>query len=337
MKKLLIIILCLLMITGCTPKKRESFDGKDRPSNRGILQVVDGQLCGDDGQPVMLRGISNYSISVFMMYNNRDTFHDISDLMGCNVIRLALYTYGVGSFGYCTGGDKDSLKSEVIKAVDNARDEDMYAIIDWHILEDGDPHKYMEDAINFFEEMSSRFRDYNNVIYEICNEPNKTDWATIRDYADTIIPIIRNNDPDSVIIVGTPDWSSRVDIAAGDPLKYDNLLYTLHFYSASHKQESRDNVKRALEKKCPIFVSEFGVCHSSGGFPLDIEEADVWIDFLEENKISYVMWNFSATAEPCAVLSRNRIITSGFEESDFKESGLWLMKTIKERSRKKDN
>ena len=158
-------------------------------------------------------------------------------------------------------------------------------------------------------------------------------WNDVKEYANVIIPIIRENDPDSVIIVGTPNWSSDVDSPASDPLNYENLLYALHFYSASHKQDSRDRVKRAVEKGVPLFVSEFGVTASSGGFPVDTRQGDLWIDLLEESGISYVMWNFSRTTEPCACLNRDSLKTRDFTIEDFKESGVWLINTIKKRTR----
>ncbi|MBQ6368300.1 MAG: glycoside hydrolase family 5 protein [Erysipelotrichaceae bacterium] len=332
MKKLALLILCLLFLAGCSSSKT-SFDGKDRPSSRGQLQVVNNVLSGEDGKPVMLRGISHHGISLSGMYINADTYHDISSFMGCNVIRLALYTWGVGVVGYSTGGDKNRLYQDVIKGVEAAEANDMYAIVDWHILEDGDPNRYIEDALDFFARISADLKDKNNVLYEICNEPNKTDWATIKKYAEQVIPVIRENDPDAVIIVGTPNWSQDVDVAANDPLDFDNLLYTLHFYSATHKQPLRDKAKAAIDKGLPLFVTEFGICSSSGGFPIDQEEANVWIDFLEENKISYVMWNFSKTGEACAALRAECKKTRDYVREDLSESGLWLVDTIAEKSK----
>ena len=68
----------------------------------------------------------------------------------------------------------------------------MYVIVDWHILSDNNPQINKEESKRFFNEISSKLSGYNNVIYEICNEPNGgTTWADIKSYALEIIPIIR--------------------------------------------------------------------------------------------------------------------------------------------------
>ncbi|MCR5067779.1 MAG: glycoside hydrolase family 5 protein [Erysipelotrichaceae bacterium] len=332
MKKLLTILLCLLVLAGCQP--RQSFDGKDRPSVCGRLQVVDGRLCDKNGNPVMLRGISNNGVSASRSFSNEDSYKDISHFMGANVYRLALYTYGVGSVGYCTGGDKQLLMQDIIDGVEYGRKQDMYVIIDWHILSDGDPNKYIDDAKIFFDEVSKKCAKSENVIYEICNEPNKCSWADIKEYAEVIIPIIRANDPKALIIVGTPNWSQDVDVAAQDPLNYDNIMYTLHFYSATHKQGLRDKASQAMNSGLPLFVTEFGITASSGGFPVDEDEANVWIDFLEEKQISYVMWYFSRTGEPCAALNFSSLKTKDLTDDDLSRAGLWLKNTIAQRSQK---
>jgi len=307
-------------------------DGRDRPSVCGNLQVLDGKLCSEDGTPVMLRGVSSYGISVAERYINKNLFLELSAEYGVNVFRLAMYTYGTGSVGYCTGGDKRRLKKTVANGVEYAKEADMYAIIDWHVLQDQTPMTYIEDAKAFFDEMSAQFADYNNVLYEICNEPNNCSWGEIKQYANEIIPVIRANDPDSVIIVGTPNWSQRVDEAAVSPLEYDNLMYTLHFYSATHKDDLRSIARNASQSGLPIFVTEYGVTSSSGGFPLDLEEGDKWIDLLEEEGISYCNWSFSNVPEACSSILYACKKLSGYAPEDFSESGAWVMNTIKTRS-----
>ena len=146
--------------------------------------------------------------------------------------------------------------------------------------------------------------------------------------AEQIIPAIREKDPDSVIIVGNPDWSKDLRSVADDPLNFDNILYTLHFYAASHGQDLRDMTEQLSQQGLPIFVTEFGVTSSSGGFPRDLESADLWIELLEREQISYCMWSFSSAPEPCSALRTGLLKYSGFADEDYNETGRWLLDTL---------
>lgn len=303
-------------------------DGRARPSVCGRLQVIDGKLCDAEGEPVMLRGVSLNGLLTGEKYLNPDLFRELSQERGVNLVRLAMYTYGVGTVGYCTGGDKERHKEDIALGVDCARQADLYVLIDWHILSDGDPNSYLEEAKAFFSEMAERFREDNCVLYEICNEPNGVDWPAVKRYAEAVIPVIREKDPDAVIIVGNPDWSKDLRSVAADPLDFDNILYTLHFYAASHGQEYRDMTRELSRRGLPIFVTEFGVTASSGGFPRNLEEADAWIELLEEEKISWCMWSFSSAPEPCSALRSSVLKHGGFTEEDFNDTGRWLMDTL---------
>ena len=277
-------------------------DGRARPSCCGRLRVVDGKLCSESGEPVMLRGVSTNSLITAEDLLNEPLFEELSRDDGVNVVRLAMYTYGVGSLGYCTNGDKDRHKADIVKGVELARSNDMYVLVDWHILSDG--------------------------LYEICNEPNGVDWPTVKRYAEQIIPVIRGKDPASVIIVGNPDWSKDLYSVAADPLDFENVLYTLHFYAATHGQEFRDMTEELSREGLPIFVSEYGVTSSSGGHPRDLESADLWIELLERENISYCLWSFSKAPEPCSVVRSTVLKYSGFTTEDYTKTGLWLMETL---------
>ena len=293
MKKILIFLLILVLLAGCSASPKTAVqDGRARPSACGQLQVINGKLCGEDGEPVMLRGVSLNGLITSESFLNDPLFGELSDA-GVNLIRLPVYTYGVGIVGYCTKGDKERHKQDIADGVELAKQHDMYVIIDWHILSDGDPNTYLDDAKAFFEEMAETYRDHKNVLYEICNEPNGVDWQTVKHYAETVIPIIREQDPDSVILVGNPDWSKDLNSVAADPLAYDNILYSLHFYAASHGQAYREMTEQMSQSGLPIFVTEFGITAASGGHPRDVESADQWIDLLERENISYCMWALS--------------------------------------------
>ncbi len=298
------------------------------PSTCGALQVIGTQLSDEDGNPVQLKGISSHGLAWYPEYINEECFSEFKNDWNMNLIRLAMYTAESG--GYCTDGNQEDLKALVKNGVNYATDLDMYVIIDWHILSDGNPNTYIEEAKAFFEEMSSEFAGNINVLYEICNEPNgSTTWADIKTYAAEIIPIIRANDPDAVILVGTPNWSQYVDQAAADPITgYDNIMYTLHYYAATHTDSLRNTLVSAYNAGLPIFVSEYGICDASGNGGLDIDQANQWMELLDDYQISCAMWNLSHRDESSAILKSSCTKTSGFTADDLNDSGKWLYEML---------
>lgn len=286
---------------------------------------VDGtQLVDSQGNPVQLRGISTHGLAWYPAYVNADCFAQLKEEWGIDVIRLAMYTAENG--GYCTGGDKESLKSLIRDGVQYATDCGLYVIIDWHILSDGNPNTYIEESKSFFEEMSRDYADHTNVIYEICNEPNGgTSWSNVKSYAEQIIDVIRKNDEDGIILVGTPNWCQYVDQAAADPIKdRKNVMYTLHFYAATHKESLRNTMVKAINAGLPIFVSEYGICDASGNGAIDQEQADKWVSLMNQYGVSYVAWNLSNKSETSALLKSSCNKLSGFTAEDLSNSGKWL-------------
>lgn len=316
-----------------TTKKSSSAKKKIKlavPSKTGALKVKGTQLTDKKGNPVQLRGISTHGIAWYPDYINKNCFKDLKK-WGANVVRLAMYTSEYG--GYCNGGDKKELESLLEKGVKYAKAADMYVIIDWHILSDGNPNTYQAQAKKFFRKMSKKFSKYNHVLYEICNEPNGgTTWKDIKSYAKKVIPAVRKYDKDAVIIVGTPNWSQRVDEAAASPLKgYKNLMYAFHFYAATHKDDMRRMLVDAINQGLPVFVSEFGICDASGGGAVDKKSAAKWIKSLDKYHVSYVAWNLSNKDETSAVIKSSVKRKSGFKTSHLTTSGKWLYQILKKK------
>lgn len=288
------------------------------------LKVNGTTLEDAEGNPVLLRGISTHGLAWFPEYVNEATFAELREGFGANLVRLAMYTAENG--GYCEDGDPTALKALVKKGVQLAVQQGMYVIVDWHILSDNDPSLHKEEAIAFFREMSETFQDCPNVLYEICNEPNgNVSWAEVRAYALEVIPAIRENAPDAVILVGTPNWCQSVDKAAEDPItEFENIMYSLHFYAASDKQSLRDNAEYALSKGLPLFVTEFGICSSDGNGEYDIKQANAWLDLMDEKGLCFALWNLSNKDELSAVLKADCTKLDGFTSDDLSLSGLWL-------------
>ncbi len=313
---------------GNKPVKPASASGTAYPSTAGALQVNGTQLTDENGVAVQLKGISTHGLAWFPAYVNEDCFRQFREEWNVNVMRLAMYTAENG--GYCSGGDQNQLKELIHNGVSYATSLDMYVIIDWHILSDNNPNTNKESAKEFFAEMAEKYAGYNNVLYEICNEPNGgTSWSDIKSYAEEVIGVIRSYDEDGIIIVGTPNWSQYVDQAAADPITgYDNIMYALHFYAATHKESLRNTMTAAIDAGLPIFVTEYGICDASGNGAIDENQANQWVSTMNSYGVSYVAWNLSNKGETSAMINSGCNKTSGFTESDLSASGKWLYQML---------
>ncbi len=276
-------------------------------SANGRLQVLGGRLCNEAGNPVVLHGMSSHGLHWFPQFTSREYIRMTSG-SGANVFRIAMYT---AEGGYIS--QPDNVKTLLTTAVDNAIAEDMYVIIDWHILSDGNPMTYVNQSKEFFNEVSARYANTPNVLYEICNEPNGgVSWANdIKPYAETIIPVIRANSPDSIILVGSGTWSQDINEPADNPLAYGNIMYTCHFYAGTHGQWLRDRIDYALGKGAPIFVTEWGTSAADGNGGVYLEESARWLDFLDSRGISWCNWSLCDKAESSAALSGDGLSQSG--------------------------
>ena len=297
-------------------------------TNNMSLNLKDTQIVDSKGNPVQLKGVSTHGIGWFPQYVNYDAFKCMRDSWNVNCVRLAMYS-DEGA-GYCTGGNPDGLKSLVNKGVGYATDLGMYVIIDWHVLGEQDPNVHIEEAKEFFKEMSSKYADNDNVIYEICNEPNgSATWDNVKGYAEDVIDVIRQNDDDALIIVGTTTWSQDVDIAAEDPITdYDNIMYAIHFYAGTHKDDLRKKMTAALDAGLPLFCSEFGICDASGNGDIDPEEADKWIKAMDEAGMSYCIWNLSNKNESSSLIQSSCIKTEDWTYDELSDEAKWYLKVL---------
>ena len=298
--------------------------------NHGQLSVKGTDIVDESGSKYQLKGVSTHGITWFPDYVNKDAFQSIRDDWDANLVRLAMYTDTGDSNGYCSGGDKDSIRGLVDAGVTAATELGMYVIIDWHILNDNNPNSHIDDAKEFFDDVSAKYSSNHNVIYEICNEPNGgTSWADIKSYAETIIPVIRKNDKNAIIIVGTPNWSQDVDIVSEDPITgYDNIMYAVHFYAATHKDDLRNKVKTAISNGLPVFVSEFSLCDASGNGGIDYDSSDVWFDLINDNNLSYASWSLCNKNETSALIKPDSTATSTITIDDLSDTGKYVRDKI---------
>ncbi len=320
-KIIIVFFVSLLMLPSASTALAEETEIKTkdaRPSQDGMPHVEGTYLVNKQGEPVMLRGISTHGLAWYPDYINEDLFRQISEEWNCNIIRLAMYSEDY------IANKKENLQI-LYRGIEAAIKADMYVLVDWHILNDSDPMINIEEAKIFFEEVSSRYPDHPNLIYEICNEPNgDTVWDSIYEYAETVIPIIRKNSQNALIVVGTPEYDQDLESPLQKRIDDPNLMYVFHFYTASHYETMHRKLEAAVQAGLPVFISECGVSEADGDGRIDFEGARSWFAYLHEQKISYIIWNLSNKNESSSFIKASSSKTRDLKEEDLTYVGKWV-------------
>ena len=268
----------------------------------GWLHIEENKILNENNEIVQMVGVSTHDPYWYGYNITEDNLKTIKETWGVNVIRLAMFT-NPKMKGYIA--DPDNRKELIKKYVDMIIEQDMYVIIDWHILDDNDPTTYKKEAIEFFDEMSKEYKDSPNVMYEICNEPNgeKVTWTkVIKPYAEEVISTIRKNSPNSIVIVGLANWSRDTQSAINNPIDKENLLYAVHTYMGNDFEEVEENLKLAIKEKLPIIITECAATDGSGDGHLYLDFFKKWVDYIDSNGISWIVWQFSDKKENSSLI-----------------------------------
>lgn len=296
-------------------------------SYNGKLKLDGTNIVNQYGEKFQMRGISSHGIQWFSQFANENSLKYLKNNFEANVFRIAMYTEENGYI------QNNNLKDKVKEIIEIAKKQDMYVIIDWHILSDNNPNKHINEAKAFFDEMSKEYAEVPNVIYEICNEPNgNTEWnKDIKPYAEQVIGTIRNNSKDSLIIVGTGFWCQKVEDAASNKIiDYNNILYACHFYSGTHKEDLRNQVQNAINSGLPIIVSECGISAADGNGGIFKEEATKWFEFLNKNNISWIVWSWADKNETSALLKPGTD-PQNITDNSLTEAGIYIKEKMLEK------
>jgi aryl-phospho-beta-D-glucosidase BglC (GH1 family) len=317
----LLILLVPISITISCAENNNAEDSAVIPEDKtvvqihGLLQVSGNRILDQHSAPICFAGNSFFWSNDNWggeQYYKSEVVSWLKLDWKTTIVRAAMGVEDPG--GYLD--NKTANKNRVKTVVDAAIDEGLYVIIDWHSHHAEDNTK---EASLFFQEMANLYGEYDNVIYELYNEPLDISWSNvIKPYAISIIAAIRTIDPDNLILVGTPEWSQRVDLAAADPITgYSNIAYTLHFYTVHHQQWLRDRASAALNDSIALFVTEWG----SIGYSQIDSEANEWMTWCFDNKISHCNWAVNDKEEEWSILVPGASTSGGWSDDDLTDAG----------------
>ena len=298
------------------------FSVSAQPVNtHGQLRIEGANIVNQKGQIVMLKGVSLGWHNWWPEYYNAYVVENLTRKWKISVIRAAMGVDPAGGYIESPSKSETLIKTVIDAAIENG----IYVIVDWHSHE-----IYTEQAESFFSGIAQQYAGHHNMIYEIFNEPKEgISWEEIKNYSIRIIEAIRKHDKNNLIIVGTPNWSHDVNEVSKDPIEgYDNLVYSLHFYAASHDYV-RYKAEIAIRKGLPMFVSECSPSEADGDGKLDKKRFSEWLDFMKRNSISFVLWGLFDKEESSAMLKPLTDNDDKLSISQLTNMGIYSKKIIR--------
>lgn len=328
MKKTAILAALVLVLSGCTVSGREEV----RPLRvEGTNLYMEGST-----DPVVWHGISFGWHNLWPRFYNKDAVKVFADQWGCPAFRAAIGADTLheteDNRGYIQYPER-ALQC-LYNVIDGAIETGSYVIVDWH------SHViHTEEAAEFFRTVATKYAGCPNIIYELINEPVSREfeeafdyseptaesldayWADLKTYAQTLIPIIEEaSGCHPLILMGCPRWDQAIDCVIRNPItSYDNLMYTVHFYAATHGQWLRDRSDAAINAGLPVFISECASCEASGNGPIDAAAWREWTDWAASRNVSMLTWSVSDKAE-----------TSSMFTKEASDGGPWPDEVIKD-------
>ena len=327
-KYLSIAATALLLLTSCA--KTESV-----PALR-----VDGVNLYQEGnsEPVVWRGISFGWHNLWPRFYNTEAVKTLAQEWGCPVFRAAIGADTLheteDNRGYIDYPER-ALQC-LYNVIDGAIETGSYVIVDWHshVL-------HPEEAEEFFRTVATKFAGCPNVIYEVFNEPVSREfeeshdyaepsvesldayWAELKAYAEKLIGVITEaSGCHPLILMGCPRWDQSIDCVVRNPITcYDNLMYTVHFYAATHGQWLRDRSDAAIQAGIPVFISECAACEATGDGPIDPAAWKEWNDWAAERNISLLTWSISDKNETCSMFTKEASSEGPWPDNVIKEWG----------------
>ena len=167
--------------------------------------------------------------------------------------------------------------------------------------------------------MAETYGQYDNVIFEVFNEPEQISWGEVKNYANQVIEVIRQYS-DNLVLVGNPSWDQNPSDAIGNEVTdpKNNTAYTLHYYANSHNWEGSyqwgesEGLKgeKAMNAGLSVFVSEWGTGDANGGGNPDQGRNTKWQEYINKHKLSWANWSASYISEGTAAFQTGSSKTS---------------------------
>jgi len=292
------------------------------------------------GDTVMLRGISlgdlasqnEYRMGGKDALDMLDVITDTSKGWFINMVRIPIHpaeTWG-GEHTWPKVTHEYFDSTQLKPFVDRATELGLYVLIDLHYVHNSTGKDklgmYVDERVrDFWEFIAPRYSRYENVMYELFNEPidECKGWDAWYPDAQYWVNLIRSY-ASNIIWVGAPCWSQQIGGSADRPVKGGNIGYVTHFYPLSGVDFAIDEAVRA-SARAPVILGEWGWRNGLSTLDLDLHPAypGKVKHMVMDHGMHFCAWCATDDWEP-------GVFTSDYETIDAQSHGAFLLQWLGE-------
>ena len=283
----------------------------------GWIRVEGNHFVNSAGQTVIFQGVNFSDPDKLVRAGKWQKAHfEEARNWGANIIRLPIHPSAWRERG------AEEYLNILDQGIQWAREIGQYIIIDWHSIGNLKTGLYQnksykttkEETYEFCRLVSEQYaREPVVAMYELFNEPTtdngklgEVSWQQWKEMNMEMISIIRNNNPNAVILVTGFDWGYDLTPVKTDPLDAPGIAYVSHPYP-----QKRDKPWEAkweddwgfVAKDYPVILTEIGFAlpeEKGVHIPVtgDEEYGRAIVDFSAARGISWVVWCFDPDWPP---------------------------------------
>lgn len=160
----------------------------------------------------------------------------------------------------------------------------------------------------FFKQVGARYKQDYWVLYGTFNEPQDISWIDHKRIAESLIDILRYENPKALVTVSGIDFGYNLTEAISNPVARESVIYELHPYPNRALSEWMAFVD-TLSGNYPILFGEWGFPFMNTG---DETYAKALTNYADANGIHWTAWCYHPTWDPNMISGFTPEVLTGF-------------------------
>lgn len=327
-----IIVICFLIIF-----RPYLFPEEFRRSRLPALHVQGNKILDENGNVIIFRGVNSVGVGEMLYYYKKWDVKYFEKMKEWNV-KIVRFPIHYASYKWYEENKQGYFLKSLDQGIEWAARNGIYSIIDFHSCGWPATGEYFggvydanwgrniyeftpEELKDFWSKVSKYFaNDTRIAFYDLFNEPARDDpniggvgdditleaWLEWRNFAEDLIDIIRENDPNRVVLVGGLQFSYYINHAVEYPVRRPNVVYSVHIYNNTNWMVGWDEAFGNASTHVAVLVGEVGFDPDDPNIGGTVENfAQPLLDYLEEKDIGWLAWNFGPEWIPKLLLDWN--------------------------------